>query len=234
MARFIVILGVEGGGVEVHPMKDWLRDHPEHIPPGQHPTDSTSRQLLSGLRKRGWSFQETPSEVRLFPPGAEISEQDVESALGVPEGQSDVAEELEDAAFQFEAQLRDFIAQNLSRIEIQGLRLRLFKDDAGRDGIEYPTPVGPIDILAEDTDGGLYVFELKRGRTPDHVMGQVTRYMGCLKAKYGGKRMVHGVIVAREITESLRYAITVVPNIRLYEYEVHFSLRSAEQLRSNS
>lgn len=234
MARFIVVLGVGGGGVEVHPMKDWLRAHPEHLPPGQTPSDNSSRQLLRGLRKQGWSFQETQSEVRLFPPGTQISEQDVESALGAPASENDIAEELEDAAFQFEAQLRDFIAQNLPRIDIQGQRLRLFEDETGRDGVEYPTAVGPIDVLAVDPTGGLHVFELKRGRTPDHAIGQLTRYMGCLKRKYGAERAIHGVIVAREITESLRYAIAVVPNVRLYEYEVRFSLRSADNMRGDS
>lgn len=233
-ARFIVVLGVDGGGVEIHPMKDWLRAHPEHVPPGQNPNGSTSRQLLSGLRKQGWSFQESASEVRLFPPGTLVSDQEVESALGPPQAGGDAPEELEDAAFQFEAQLRDFIAQNLPRIDVQGQRLRLFQDEAGRDGIEYPTPVGPIDVLAVDTDGGLHVFELKRGRTPDHVIGQLARYMGCLKSRYGATRAIHGVIVAREITESLRYAITVMPNVRLFEYEMQFTLRSAERLRGDS
>ncbi|MBK8285915.1 MAG: DUF91 domain-containing protein [Ahniella sp.] len=234
MARFIVVLGADGGGVEVHPMKDWLRNNPMHVPPGQNPSESTSRQLLSGLRKQGWSFQETSTEVRLFPPNSRLSDQDVSSALGVSVEQGESAEELEEAVFQFEAQLRDFIAQNLSRIEVPGLRLRLFHDDAGRNGIEYPTPVGPIDVLAEDQDGHLYVFELKRGRTPDHVIGQLMRYMGCLKAVYGGKRSVHGVIVAREITSGLRYAATVVPNVRLYEYEIQFSLRGAGHLPSGA
>lgn len=230
MARFIVVLGAEGGGVSVHPMKEWLRAHPEYIPPGQDPTAFTSRQLLGGLRKQGWSFQETGDEVRLFPPNTKLSDSEVESALGAPQALDDESDEVQEAAFQFEAQLRDFIAQNLPRIDVQGSRLQLFVDEQGRDGVEYPTPVGPIDVLAVDPTGGLYVFELKRGRTPDHAIGQLMRYMGCLKSRFKGQRAIHGVIVAREITDNLRYAITVVPNVRLFEYEIQFSLKSVGEL----
>src|SRR5208337_498229 len=47
----------------------------------------------------------------------------------------------------------------------------------GRSGIEFPTAVGPIDILAIDASGDFFVFELKRARSPDHAIGQPTRYM---------------------------------------------------------
>lgn len=142
----------------------------------------------------------------------------------------DIEEQAEEAAFRFEVQLRDFIAQNLSAIDIHGQRLRLYADEVGRNGIEYPTPVGPIDILAVDPAGAFYVFELKRARSPDHAIGQLTRYMGCLRKKFGPERGVNGIVVAREITESLRYAIAVIPNVSLFEYEVQFKLKRAENL----
>jgi hypothetical protein len=43
--------------------------------------------------------------------------------------------------------------------------LRLYVDQIGRDGVEYPTAVGPIDILAIDGDEQFVLFELKRGRS---------------------------------------------------------------------
>lgn len=55
--------------------------------------------------------------------------------------------------FSLEYQLRDFLASNLSSIDFGGRRLRLYVDPTGRDGIEYPTAVGPIDILAVDDTG---------------------------------------------------------------------------------
>lgn len=228
MARFNIVLPRNDGGLEVHPMKEWLRLHPEYIPPGLHPTNSTSHQLRDGLRRKGWSVQTTSDEVRLVPPGELVTDEAIAVVLG--NNSDDTEEQAEEAAFRFEVQLRDFIAQNLSAIDVHGQRLKLYSDEEDRIGIEYPTPVGPIDILAVDSAGAFYVFELKRARSPDHAIGQLTRYMGCLRKQFGSERGVNGIIVAREITQSLRYAIAVIPNVSLFEYEVQFKLKRAENL----
>jgi hypothetical protein len=41
------------------------------------------------------------------------------------------------------------------------------------------------------------------------------------------------VIVAKEITTNLRYAVSVVPNIKLFEYEVQFRLKTAHELKQD-
>lgn len=71
------------------------------------------------------------------------------------------------------------------------------------------------------------VFELKRAAAPDSAIGQLARYMGWVKATLAGGRTVHGVIVAREITDRLRYAVQVMPNVSLFEYKVRFDLKPA-------
>lgn len=53
MKHFNVVIPRNDGGVEVHPMKEWLRQHPEHIPPGLSATSSTSHQLRNALTKLG-------------------------------------------------------------------------------------------------------------------------------------------------------------------------------------
>ena len=225
MKRFIVVIPREDGGVEVHPMKEWLRQHPDYIPAGLDPTSATSHQLRNGLRKLGWSVQETATEERLMKPGSSQLEAAVEAVLG-EDGESEDTEE-NVTAFALEYQLRDFIAQNLSTIPVEGKRLRLYVDPAGRDGVEYPTAVGPIDILAIDDEGQFVVFELKRARSPDHAIGQLARYMGWLSQTIGRGKKVRGVIVAKSISENLRYSVTVVPNVSLFEYEVKFELKPA-------
>lgn len=75
MAQFNIVKSNTDGGVELYPMKEWLRQHPDSVPSGMHPTASTSRQLLSGLKKLGWKYEETSSEVRLFPPNETINTQ---------------------------------------------------------------------------------------------------------------------------------------------------------------
>jgi hypothetical protein len=130
--------------------------------------------------------------------------------------------------FELEAQLRDFIAQNLSAIVIPEKRLTLYVDETGRNGIEFPTDVGPIDILAVDQNRAFVVFELKRGASPDRAIGQLARYMGWIKQNLAKGREVYGVIVAKEIGDKLRYAITVLPRVSLFQYEVEFHLQPAD------
>ena len=109
MKRFNVVVSRADGGVELYPMKQWLRQHSDQVPAGLDPTSSTSHQLRDGLRKRGWSVDETPSEVRLVPPGEMGAS--VEAVLGNNEETDDL--DSPDATFGLEYQLRDFIAQNI-------------------------------------------------------------------------------------------------------------------------
>lgn len=126
MQRHNVVIAREDGGIEVHPLKEWLRQHPD-ILPGLDPNTSTSHQLRNGLRRLGWAMQETPTEIRLLKPGADSSPLLVSEVLG----SSDVGDDADnDAApsFSLEYQLRDFIASNLNTISVDGRRLRLYVD----------------------------------------------------------------------------------------------------------
>ena len=225
--RHSVVIPLQDGGVEVHPLKQWLRQHPGVVP--LDPSSSTSHQLRSALRRLGWTMQESPTEVRLLQPGVGTNSGIIEQVLGSGDVEFD-----EDASpfFTLEYQLRDFIAANLGTIDINGRRLRLYVDASGRDGVEFPTAVGPIDILAVDDTGSFFVFELKRADSPDRAVGQLTRYMGWVKQTIGAGREVVGVIVARSISENLRYAVSVVPSVHLFEYEVEFHLKPAHELGS--
>lgn len=222
--RHNVVIPLEDGGVEVHPLKEWLRQHPDVL--DLDPSSSTSHQLRAALRRQGWSMQETPTEVRLIKPGTGQGP-NIGDVLGgnEPDDEDNLA-----PLFSLEYQLRDFIAGNLNTISINGRRLRLYIDPAQRDGVEYPSGVGPIDILAVDDANSFYVFELKRGNSPDKAIGQLARYMGWVQHTIGKGLDVSGVIVAKSISENLRYAVSVVPKVYLYEYEVEFHLRPAHDI----
>jgi hypothetical protein len=230
MRRFLIVIPKADGGVEVHAMKEWLRQHPDRVPAGLDATHSTSHELRNGLRKIGWTVTETPTEVRLMAPGTSAEAQ-VEEVLGEADGVAtdDLPAETE-AAFALEYQLRDFLAQNLAAIRVEGRRMKVFVDSVGRDGVEYPTAVGPIDILATDDSGAYVVFELKRARSPDYAIGQLSRYMGWVKHTIANGKTVRGIVVAKDITDKLRYAAAVIPNVSLLEYEVKFELRAATEL----
>lgn len=134
----------------------------------------------------------------------------------------------EPTLFALEAHLRDFIARNLGKLAIDGVRLRLFRDENGRSGVEYRTDVGLIDILTIDEDGNFFVFELKVDRGPDRALGQLARYMGWVKRHLAANKDVTGVIVANAIDQKLRYAATVLPQVVLLEYELDFRIRGVD------
>ncbi len=227
MKRFLIVIPKDDGGIEVYPMKEWLRQHPDSIPRGLDATSSTSHQLRLGLKKIGWTEQVTETEIRFLKPGTAEDGDSISDVLG--EEQED-SSQVPETSFALEYQLRDFIAQNIHSIKVDGRLLSLFVDQAGRDGIEYPTAVGPIDILAIDDSDAFVVFELKRARSPDHAIGQLSRYMGWVKNTIGKGKEVRGVIVAKSISDNLRYAVTVIPGVGLFEYEVSFTLKPSPSI----
>jgi hypothetical protein len=124
-------------------------------------------------------------------------------------------------AFAAEAHLRDYLAQHLSDIESG---LQLYVEEEGIDGIEYVTDIGRIDILAVDKDGQFVVIELKVGRGPDAVCGQLMRYVGWVKIHLAHGKPVRGIIIAQTISKKIQYALLDVPNVELREYELALAL----------
>lgn len=214
--KFTVAIPNDEGGIILFPMKEWLRKHPDKMPPDidPNPSNSNSRQLFAGLKKMGWTYQEFDEEIRLFGPDTPIQK--------IEENEED--EEL-DTSFALESQLQDFLASNIERIPINGMKLKLYKDSDGRSGKEFATnEVGRIDILAVDEKGDYLVCELKRAETPDKTIGQLTRYMGWVKKTIGKGKKVRGVIVAGKIDNYLRYSIEALSDVSLFEYEISFKL----------
>lgn len=139
------------------------------------------------------------------------------------EDSEDEIEEL--LSFPFETHLRDFIAKNIESISVNDRKLHLYIDETNRDGIEYPTDVGPIDILAVDEQENMVVFELKLNKGADRTVGQVMRYMGWVQKHLANGKPVSGVIVAQQISEKLKYAVSIFPMIDLFEYEIGFTIK---------
>ena len=123
--------------------------------------------------------------------------------------------------FALEADLRNYISRNLSVIE-PGLRLY---EDEGLTGIEFPADGRRIDLLCQDKNGGFVVIELKVSRGYDRVIGQLLRYMAWVKARLADKAPVRGMIVASEISDDLKLASSLIPDVSLVEYEIAFKLK---------
>ena len=133
-----------------------------------------------------------------------------------PEPTIDTAE-----TFAMETHLRDYLAANLGKIE-EGLEL--YADEDGNTGVEYQTPIGRIDILAVDRDGGFLVIELKVSRGADAACGQVLRYKGWVRQHVAGDKSVRGMVIARRITDRIKYAVGEVPDVELREYTLEVTV----------
>ncbi len=131
----------------------------------------------------------------------------------------------EAAEFILEKYLEEFIVSNFDSI-FRG-SLQLYADDDGQKvGQQFPTDVGPIDILAHDAaNDALVVIELKKGRESDRVVGQVLRYMGWVKENLAeSNQTVRGLIICQERDDRLKYAIRMVRDVSVKCYKVDFKL----------
>jgi len=167
-----------------------------------------------------WEIYKNPENalaVRLLEDSTSEVESPIAETLLPDEGSS---------TFALESHLRDYLARNLGSLAGFDGKLSLYVDEDKRDGVEFQTDVGPIDILAISDKNEFYVFELKLGRGVDAALGQILRYMGWITEHLAKGRKVHGVIVAEEIGKKLKYAATLVNQVRLMEYALKFEVKT--------
>ena len=157
----------------------------------------------------------------------EIAEQEDGTLLVREGGEKPGPEGQEQSGFAAEAHLRDYLAKNLDIIE-DGLQL--YVDETGTVGVEYSTEIGRIDLLAVDKKDGLLVIELKVARGPDEVCGQIMRYVGWVKRHLANGKPVRGLIIARHISDRIRYALADIANVTAREYELHITLKATPHI----
>lgn len=153
-----------------------------------------------------------------------ISEDDFETIINP--SRVEQSKEIESQAeFVLEKFLHEFIVTNFDRINF-GSKLEMYKDEDGRNGSEYPTSAGYIDILCRDKDiGDFVVIELKKGFSTDTAIGQTLRYIGWVETNLAMGKRVRGLIIARDFDERLRYSLPRDPQIGVKTYQIDFKLR---------
>jgi restriction system protein len=129
------------------------------------------------------------------------------------------------SSFALEMHLEDFLVKNWAQTEL-GKVYDIYEEDGEQVGQQYTTDTGPLDILAISKDKKtLLVVELKKGRASDVVVGQTLRYMGYVLGELAEEgQNVKGIIIALEDDQRIRRALSVVPNIDFYRYQISFKL----------
>ena len=108
-----------------------------------------------------------------------------------------------DMHFPLEKYLEHFIIENWDNIDF-GEPLDLYRDEDGIPGQQYTTDVGIIDILAKDPKGNFVVIELKRGKSTQHVIGQVLAYIGWVRKNLATNgQSVRGIVIVSEGNQAL-------------------------------
>jgi hypothetical protein len=138
---------------------------------------------------------------------------------------SESEDEEGDQQFAAEADLRDFLAENLSCVE-PGLRMYQIGE---RSGVEFAVEGGYIDLLAVDKNDHYTVIELKLGTGRNKAVGQLLYYMGWVD-KNLGNAPCRGIVIAKEIPDDLVLAVQRVPGVQLYKYNLSVSLELVSSL----
>lgn len=125
--------------------------------------------------------------------------------------------------FQSEKVLEDELTMRIeSGMEVFGLPLKIYRR-RGEYGRQYIFPKGRLDILAEDTDGNLYIIELKKDSGYDDAYKQTVEYIDWFqKHKAHGKR-VYGIICLNAPNMSLVDAVRKDERVKLYEYQISYN-----------
>ena len=127
--------------------------------------------------------------------------------------------------FGMEKHLEDFLITNWDKTEI-GKSYDLIYEEGDLVSQQFPTDVGPIDILAKHKNDDSYlVIELKKGRSSDSVVGQILRYIAWVRKELANGKDVRGLVVVPEVDKKLELSLSDQKNIGLMTYKIDFKLR---------
>lgn len=212
--RHNVVLEKPDSGLEIHPMKQWLRENPKYLPSGMNPDVNTSHELRRALKLQGWKLEERADEVRLIKPNDEGDTSFADEILG-DSSEEDMAEVAE-ITFGLERDLQSALRANIEQLE-PGLKIT----DGGKERI---TDAGRIDITATDKDSRIVVVELKAGTATPEVIAQILAYMGALAETEN--KPVRGILIAGDFHKRVILAARAVNNLELMKYSFQFTFEA--------
>jgi hypothetical protein len=223
MKHHFAVMKKTDGSPDVHPLKEWLRLHPQDLPKDMYPNTSSSHELRRALKKKGWGLEVLDDRVFSIKPD-ENGDTSYADALLAASGEleEDTNEEevieAEEITFGLERDLQVALRANIEQLE-PGLRII-------DDGKERTTEEGRIDITAEDGQGNIVIIELKAGDAKPAIIAQVLSYMS--EVSESDKKPVRGILVAGGFHKRVILAARVVPNLQLKKYAFQFSFERVQ------
>ena len=126
--------------------------------------------------------------------------------------------------------LEEHLERHWSRTPFATMGVELAKPEKhGIAGRQVLTEVNSIDLLGyQEANRCWWVFELKRGRPGDAVVGQVGRYLTWVRKRFqpAGDDAV-GVVIARDADTKLRYSVQSQQGVSLWLYDDALSIHRA-------
>ena len=142
----------------------------------------------------------------------------------------------ESGRFAKEKHLQQYLINQWDKVALSD-QWQIYSDaDDPEAGVEYSTGIGRPDILLTHTSGErVCVLELKKGRTSDRAVGQLLRYVGWVQDNIeelediDTEADIEGRLIVSKPTDKLEYAISVVPELTLHEYEMEVRLNQPDR-----
>ena len=153
-----------------------------------------------------------------------IEEDNVEPANDIDSQKNSIDLGIKRQQFSNEKLLEDELTSRIeSGIEVFGLQLKVYKRK-GIYGRQYVIPIGRLDLLCEDSNGDLYIIELKKDSGYDDAYKQITSYLEWFEKNESFKNnKIHGIICVNSPTKDLVDKAHRDKRIRLFEYSISYT-----------
>ena len=126
-----------------------------------------------------------------------------------------------------ERALEEHLETNWADTEFARLGIELSAEDRfGLPCRQVLTPLNTIDLLGfRPSAREWWVFELKKGRSSDAVVGQIGRYMSWVAERARNDESVRGAIIVGRADDKLVYSARSNDRITLWEYDADLAVR---------